>query len=207
MTGKRVGMLTAGLVLAGGLVLGTGAVLAGQPGSGWMGWSTSGMMEGGGMNHGGSTMHGSGATYGSGSTPGGMMHGGGMTHGGGMMPGTISPGPGDTGFVAGTTQAPRVVQIAALPSLRFTPDTVRVQAGETIQFQVTAMGPFVHEFMVGPAAGVAADVAGTPEVADIGMMQTASLTYTFSGPGPFAFACHAPGHYEAGMAGTIVVVD
>ena len=38
------------------------------------------------------------------------------------------------------------------------------------------------------------------------MMQTRSLTYTFDGPGPYAFACHAPGHYEAGMAGTIVVI-
>ena len=44
-----------------------------------------------------------------------------------------------------------------------------------------------------------------PEVADIGMMQTASLTYTFSGSGPFAFACHAPGHYEAGMRGMIAI--
>lgn len=38
------------------------------------------------------------------------------------------------------------------------------------------------------------------------MMQTKSLTYTFAGPGPFAFACHAPGHFEAGMAGTIAVI-
>ena len=64
----------------------------------------------------------------------------------------------------------------------------------------------VHEFMVGPAADVEADTAGTPEIADIGMMQTKSLTYTFAGTGPFSFACHAPGHYEAGMSGRIVIV-
>ncbi len=28
----------------------------------------------------------------------------------------------------------------------------------------------------------------------------------YGGSGPFAFACHAPGHYEAGMHGAIVVV-
>jgi len=67
------------------------------------------------------------------------------------------------------------------------------------------MGPAGHEFMVGPADRVAADEAGTPEVADIGMMQSRSLTYTFDGSGPFAFACHAEGHYEAGMHGTITV--
>ena len=47
--------------------------------------------------------------------------------------------------------------------------------------------------MVGPTDAVAADEAGTPEVADIGMMQTKSVTVTFDGPGPYAYACHAPG--------------
>ena len=45
-------------------------------------------------------------------------------------------------------------------------------AGETIRFEVTTIGMNVHEFMVGPAADVAADKEGTPEVADVGMMQT-----------------------------------
>ncbi len=116
------------------------------------------------------------------------------------------PGPGSPGFVAGTVSAPRVVRIVASDQLRFIPDVVAVKAGETITFEVTTMGMAVHEFMVGPAADVAADTEGTPEIADIGMMATKSLTFTFSGSGPYAFACHAPGHYEAGMSGTIVVV-
>lgn len=134
--------------------------------------------------------------------------------GGGMMRGAtgawrapaIAPGPGGPGFVAGTAAAPRVVRILATPQLRFLPATVTVQAGETITFQVTTMGPVVHEFMVGPAAAVEADQEGTAEIADIGMMQAKSLTYTFAGSGPFAFACHAPGHYEAGMRASIVIV-
>jgi uncharacterized cupredoxin-like copper-binding protein len=134
----------------------------------------------------------------SGGTRTGMM--------GGRGTGAASPGPGEVGFVAGTESGPRVVRIAATAGLRFVPDFVRVQAGETIRFEVTAAGPTTHEFMVGPATDVAADTAGTPEVADITMMETASLTYTFTGSGPFAYACHAPGHYEAGMTGTIVVV-
>ena len=134
----------------------------------------------------------------------------GMMGGAGMMGGTwngpaSAPGPGEAGFIAGTPTAPRVVRIIATPQLRFVPAAVTVQAGETITFDVTTMGPVVHEFMVGPAADVAADKAGTPEIADLGMMQTRSLTYTFTGTGPFAFACHTPGHFEAGMSGTIVV--
>ena len=131
--------------------------------------------------------------------PGGMMGPGAANVGSG-------PDPGSPGFVAGTTSAPRVMRLIASDALRFYPDVVTVKQGETITFEVTTMGMAVHEFMIGPAADVAADTAGTSEVADIAMMQTKSLTYTFSGPGPFAFACHAPGHYEAGMRGAIVVV-
>jgi plastocyanin len=116
-----------------------------------------------------------------------------------------APDPGSPGFVAGTTSTPRVVHIVAGWQLRFYPDVVTVERGETVTFEVTAMGMTSHEFMVGPASDVAADTSGTPEVADIGMMQTKSVTYTFDGSGPFAFACHAPDHYERGMKGTIVV--
>ena len=131
--------------------------------------------------------------------PGGMM-------GFGAANVSSAPDPGSPGFVAGTASAPRIMHVIASEALRFYPDIVTVKAGETITFEVTAMGMATHEFVVGRAADVAADAAGTPEVADISMMQTKSLTYTFNGPGPFAFACHALGHYEAGMRGVIVVV-
>ena len=39
------------------------------------------------------------------------------------------------------------------------------------------------------------------------MMETRSLTYTFNGPGPYAFACHATGQFEAEMAGAITVLS
>jgi uncharacterized cupredoxin-like copper-binding protein len=128
----------------------------------------------------------------------------------GMMGGlgTGSAGqPGSGGFVAGTLAAPRVIRVYAGPGYAFSPSSIPVARGETVTFVVATMGPTAHEFMVGPADAVASDTSGTPEVADIGMMQAKSLTYTFDGPGPYAFACHAAGHYEAGMRGTIVVVS
>ena len=180
MNGRRVALLGAAMTVAGIALLGIGSLIPpAAGGSTQAGWAGSGMMGGGWA-------------------------------GSGMMAGSWSsaasaPGPGESGFVAGTQATPRVVQILATPQLRFLPGVVTIQAGETITFEVTTMGPTVHEFMVGPATDVAADKAGTPEIADLGMMQTRSLTYSFTGPGPFAFACHAPGHYEAGMSGTIVV--
>jgi plastocyanin len=153
-----------------------------------------------------------------GRSPFGMMGGIGMMGGTGMMRGSAGggsvggwgvgndPQPGASGFVAGTVASPRVIRVIAGPGYAFTPSTITVARGETVTFQVTTMGPTVHEFMVGPADVVAADREGTPEVADIGMMQTKAITFTFDGAGPYAFACHADGHYEAGMRGTITLV-
>jgi plastocyanin len=122
-----------------------------------------------------------------------------------MGPGQATAGPGEPGFVAGTPGAPRVVSILAGPRSNFTPTDVAIVAGETITFTVTGMGPSAHEFKVGPLDVVVAD-GDAPEIADISMMETKSLTYTFAGPGPFAYACHEPGHFEAGMRGAITVL-
>jgi uncharacterized cupredoxin-like copper-binding protein len=129
--------------------------------------------------------------------------------GAGMMSGvsaSATPQPGTAGFASGTTASPRAIRVFAGPGYTFSPSTITVARGETVTFVVTSMGPLVHEFMVGPADAVAANRQGTPEVADIGMMQAKSLTYTFDGAGPYAYACHADGHYEAGMRGTVTVV-
>ncbi len=147
-----------------------------------------------------------GPGYGSGYGPGMMGGGYGSGYGPRMMGGFVAPAdPGSPGFVAGTSASPRVIRVLAGPGYAFTPSTIAVARGETVTFLVTTMGPLVHEFMVGPADAVAADRDGTPEIADLGMMQTKALTYTFDGSGPYAFACHAAGHYEAGMRGTITV--
>jgi uncharacterized cupredoxin-like copper-binding protein len=165
----------------------TMTVVARSPGTGtpatMMGGATSGMMAGGATR---------------------VMGGGGGMMGGLSPTGTTQPG--TPGFVAGTTASPRVIPVTAGPGDAFSPSSIAVARGETVTFLVTTMGPTLHEFMVGPADAVAADTAGTPEVADIGMMQTKSLTVTFDGPGPYAYACHEAGHYEAGMRGTITII-
>ena len=164
-----------------------------------------------GLVLGGAILIGAGAVVGGGIGPAGMMGKGSTIGPSGMMggygnPGTAGAGPGEAGFVAGTVATPRVVRVLAGPGYTFSPSAISVARGETVTFEVTSMGGLVHEFMVGPADAVAADTEGTPEVADIGMMQTKSVTATFDGNGPYAFACHAAGHYEAGMRGTITVV-
>ena len=118
---------------------------------------------------------------------------------------TPTPQPALT-FTPGTKSAPRVVAISVDDLLNFTPGLVQVAVGETVTFRIHNLGKAVHEFMVGPEAAVFADKEGTPEVADIAAGTTAEVTYAFTGKGPFAFACHAPSHFEHGMLGYIQLV-
>jgi uncharacterized cupredoxin-like copper-binding protein len=89
--------------------------------------------------------------------------------------------------------------------LTFFPNVVHAIEGETITFRIHNLGKAAHEFMLGPVDAAFADTEGTPEVADINAGETKALTFTFAGPGPFAFACHEPGHFEAGMLGYVVL--
>ena len=111
----------------------------------------------------------------------------------------------DLGFVPGTKEAPRLIQINSNDKLLFAPNFLVVALGETVKFEITNTGKAEHEFMIGPQKAAFADEADT-EVAGIKAGTTKSVEYTFKGPGPFAFACHAPGHYEHGMLGYIQVV-
>jgi len=188
----RLGLIGSGLVLGGALLIGAGAVVGGGSGP----FTMMGNRAANGV-FGGPGMMGNRAARGGRGGPG--MMGGGFGN-------VNAPGPGEAGFVAGSVANPRVIRLFAGPGYAFSLSNIAVAKGETVTFAVTSMGGLVHEFMVGPADAVAADTAGTPEVADIGMMQTKSVTYTFDGSGPYAFACHAAGHYEAGMRGTITIV-
>ena len=114
--------------------------------------------------------------------------------------------PSPVGFAPGTAANPRVVTMTTDDLLNFTPGVVVIAEGETVTFQIHNLGKAEHEFKVGPAKAVFADEESAPEVAGIKTGKVASLTYTFKGPGPFAFACHFPGHFEHGMKGYIIVV-
>jgi len=110
--------------------------------------------------------------------------------------------------VVGTKANPRLVEIAMSDQLNFVPHDVPVTSGETVTFLLTNEGTAVHEFAVGPSDKVDADeVDGklVMEADEIDGHHIKTLTYTFDGPGPYSFACHEPGHFEAGMKGTITV--
>lgn len=125
-------------------------------------------------------------------------------------------GPADAG------RADRTVTVDVGNNLVFEPAEVAVAAGETVTFSITNDGEIPHDFVIGDTAAqeqhaeemAAMDDDMTMEGAEHGDAnavsvaagETVELTWTFDGTtGELSYACHEPGHYEAGMVGGIIV--
>jgi len=108
-------------------------------------------------------------------------------------------------------------------TLRFDPGTIVVAEGETIRFLLDNPGTAPHDFPVGDlkeqlhhheemAAGEghdddAAEAEGSfPPAATLEPGESAEILVTFDEAGELIFGCHVPGHWEAGMRGTVSVV-
>jgi uncharacterized cupredoxin-like copper-binding protein len=118
--------------------------------------------------------------------------------------------------VADTRPVNRTIQVSTSDTLRFSPDVQTVRAGETITFEISNRGAVPHEFFVGtPAEQQAHELelevaSGAPMHAELHAVgvpadTTVHLVYTFDQPGTLEYDCHVPGHYPAGMCGTISV--
>lgn len=112
-------------------------------------------------------------------------------------------------------QAKRTVNVTALDTMRFDPQTLRVQAGETIRFVVTNKGKLPHEFVIGtpPEQKQHAEMMQKmpnmkhEEANAISLEpgETKTLTWQFAQNDAVEIACHVPGHYPAGMVSKVTV--
>lgn len=111
----------------------------------------------------------------------------------------------------------RVVKISMDDQMRFAPDVLQVQAGQTVRLVVHNAGKLPHELVLGTDAEIVSHAAemkrGDSKAHDHGAMaaltvepgQTGELVVQFSQSGTFQMACLIPGHYEAGMRGKVEV--
>lgn len=109
----------------------------------------------------------------------------------------------------------RTIEVTALDSFRFEPSVVTVSATESVRFVVINEGQLQHEFLLGTEEEQeAAEAAGEHEGGHAGAEfdvvvvepgQREETIVTIKDHDPLLFACHVPGHYEAGMVGTVVV--
>ena len=113
----------------------------------------------------------------------------------------------------------------------YEPANLQVSRGETIRFVIVNQGEFLHEFNIAtpemhfdhqaemmtmvehgmltatdfvPMAGHSHDYANSVLVRP---GETAEIVWQFTGDAELEFACNVPGHYEAGMAGPIEIVE
>ncbi len=135
------------------------------------------------------------------------------------------------GHPAQAQAASRTVEII-LGDMYYQPASVQVKAGETVRFVLKNQGQLAHEFSLGDAAMHAehqkqmlamqsmdhgqmghamagmdhsAMQHGDANTVSLQPGETSELTWTFAKAQGLQFACNIPGHYQAGMVGTLEV--
>jgi uncharacterized cupredoxin-like copper-binding protein len=117
--------------------------------------------------------------------------------------------------IAGDRKGARTIEIRMDDDMRFRPDRIEVREGETIRFVVRNAGKVLHEMVIGTDEELAQHAAlmrkfptmehDEPFMAHVRPAARGELVWNFNRAGTFQFACLVPGHYEAGMKGTLVV--
>ena len=112
-------------------------------------------------------------------------------------------------------QVQRTIEVKALDTMRYDPQTFTVKAGETIRFVVTNVGRLKHEFIIGDPAEQRAHAEmmrkmpgmehEDPNALNLEPGETKTLIWQFGQAGVVEVACHVPGHYEAGMVAQVKV--
>jgi len=102
-------------------------------------------------------------------------------------------------------------------TMRFSPAAVRIKRGETVRFVVSNSGQTLHEMVIGTQGALMEHAAMMMKypgmehdeayMAHVSPGKKQSLTWTFDKTGTFMYGCLVPGHWQAGMKGTIVVEE
>ncbi|NCV58626.1 MAG: hypothetical protein EBW47_07525, partial [Betaproteobacteria bacterium] len=111
--------------------------------------------------------------------------------------------------------SPSDIEVQMTDNMRFAPNRIDVKLGETVRFVVVNAGKVMHEFVLGTKRELDEHAAlmkkfpnmehDEPYMAHVEPGKKGEIVWTFNRVGEFDFACLLPGHYEAGMRGTINV--
>jgi uncharacterized cupredoxin-like copper-binding protein len=116
---------------------------------------------------------------------------------------------------AADAAAIRNVVIEVNDNMRFDPGSWQAQQGEVLRLIVVNTGKVKHELVVGQAQELAEHAKSMRQsksghhhhdnAVSVEPGQSAVLMFTFDKAGEWGMACFEPGHYEAGMKGTVQV--
>jgi uncharacterized cupredoxin-like copper-binding protein len=111
----------------------------------------------------------------------------------------------------------RTILVDMADTMRFTPDTLTVKAGDTVKFVVRNRGAQLHEMVIGTEKELREHAQlmlrfptmehDEPYMAHVDPGKKAEIVWQFTRPGEYHFGCLVPGHFDAGMKGRIVVVS
>lgn len=114
-------------------------------------------------------------------------------------------------------KASRTIAVNMADTMRYSPSEVKVKRGSTVKFVVRNTGKVMHEMVIGTQEELAkhAEVMkkhpgmehDAPYMAHVSPGKKEEITWIFDKPGTFMYGCLIPGHWEAGMKGTIVVAN
>lgn len=121
------------------------------------------------------------------------------------------------GIAGDASAARRTITLDMSDNMRFTPERISVKRGETVRLRVANKGQVMHEIVLGTPASLDEHAQmmlkfptmehGEPYMAHVSPGKSGDLVWNFNREGSFDFACLIPGHYQAGMRGTITVTQ
>jgi uncharacterized cupredoxin-like copper-binding protein len=119
------------------------------------------------------------------------------------------------GIAAEAKDAQRTITIRMSDDMRFAPKHLDVKLGQTLRLRAENKGQVMHEIVIGTPSELAAHAEmmkkhpnmkhDEPYMAHVSPGKSGEIVWTFNREGDFEFACLLPGHFEAGMRGTIRV--
>ena len=155
-------------------------------------------------------MQGSGAGMGAMGGMGAMSHDHGAS--GGHDHASENSSVGQPGIAA---KVNRTIRVRMTDNMRFNPSSIQVKQGETIHFVVKNLGKTKHEMVLGTDQELQEHYKqmmkfpemehAEPNMVTLGAGQTGEIIWQFTKSGKVQFACLQPGHYDAGMKGSISV--
>ena len=139
----------------------------------------------------------------------------GENHGSGAAAGPVVKEQKPWGIAADAKEARRSIEIRMTDDMRFTPSHIDVREGDIVRLRAVNNGKVMHEIVIGTPEELKAHADlmkkhpdmehEEPYMAHVSPGQRGDVVWHFNRPGDFEFACLIPGHFEAGMRGTIRV--
>lgn len=119
------------------------------------------------------------------------------------------------GIAAEAKEAQRTITIRMSDDMRFAPSQLDVKLGQTLRLRAENKGKVMHEIVIGTPQELQEHAEmmrkhpnmehDEPYMAHVSPGKSGDIVWTFNREGDFEFACLLPGHFEAGMRGTIRV--